>query len=612
MTIMKRSKLRLAWTMAAVLPIASGAIIVSAAISITSASMAMAAAPNSTVPSTALDNSSVEPQQWDAMWIWPADAQGAVNYHFWARRTFELDHEPTKAKLFISAQTEYHLYVNGQFITRGPTPCDPAWQSYDTHDVTRLLKVGKNVIAVAAMNEGVGVHWQYAGPGGLIAQLEVTGPTETKYGLGRFQFAPITTVITDTSWKVMTADCYDRRSPRFFWSCGFAETFDASRYDPTWMNVDYDDSNWQPAQVIGPAITRPWQRLVPREIPFLVETPEPPPVAVEKGTFTLKGIHAVRFDAPHWADPKKDFIVIANAQFHSDTDRELALRLESDDAFRCFINDKEVYHQLFNPDEVRTKLWRGYDEFEQVHHGTTLWWYTAPKVQLKKGWNRVEVAMDHGPTGWGFCLAFIDPATDTVVDLPIKSNVEKDRWGYLALPSSGLANSLDDDAIRSREVRSDFFPTETQFDYANGVTDYSMLMHYEDRAKPTSLPVDQPVELKAGEYAIFDLGKVTVGFPHFTMKADAGTVLDVGYSSVAFDDHRIRLSNGGSMKNVDRLRLREGSQEWEPFQRRNGRYVHLSCRAGSVKIQNLGFRRIGYPVEDIATFDCSDATLNRI
>jgi hypothetical protein len=224
------------------------------------------------------------PARWTAFWIWDAGRQATVNYHFHTRRVFELGEAATSASLHVSAQTDYQLYINGRFVGRGPTPSDPAWQSYDTYDVSRLLVKGKNVIAIACHNDGVGTHWQYAGPGGVICQLEVETPSGKQ------------SVVTNGAWKVKEADCYDLRSPRFFWSCGFAETFHADRFDPAWTSMEYDDSGWKAAQVLGPHPTRPWQRLMPREIPFLVDAKEFP-VALEEGSFALEGVHSVRFDS---------------------------------------------------------------------------------------------------------------------------------------------------------------------------------------------------------------------------------------------------------------------------------------------------------------------------
>jgi hypothetical protein len=44
-----------------------------------------------------------------------------------------------RGDLYLSAGMDYALYVNGHYVGRGPTPSDPVWQSYDSHDVTALL-----------------------------------------------------------------------------------------------------------------------------------------------------------------------------------------------------------------------------------------------------------------------------------------------------------------------------------------------------------------------------------------------------------------------------------------------------------------------------------------
>ena len=533
-----------------------------------------------------------------ANWIWYPGRHQTVNYSCFARRQFDVKGPVSKALLHISVFTDYILYVNGSFIGRGPTPSDPAFQSFDTYDVKEYLKPGANSIAVACHNYGVGVHWQYAGPGGLICLLEMDTPSGSEV------------ITTDSSWKMKEADCWDLRSPRFFWSCGFAETFYSSLYDPKWKETDYNDAQWNAPQLLGHPPVRPWQRLLPREIPFLRETRQEP-IGLEKGTFKLEGVHAVHFDSLIAKGTNE--LGYAQTSFYSEQDRELILKVESDDAYKCFLNGQLALEQNYLDSEVRTKLWRGYDEYEQVHWGTTLGWTTSQRIKLHKGWNPFLVVVDQGPYGWGFCLSFSDPATDQLVDLPFATDQKSNRKWLLAGPfvSTGMNNSLDEVASDISSVASGKPVFCDPFQYGE-ITDYSMLMHNEQRVKPKVLPPSSPLELRQGEYGIFDFGQVKVGFPEFQVEAEKGTILDVGYSQVFFEDRHIRFSNGGAMKNVDRLYLAPGKQSWEPFERRTGRFVHLSCRSGKVKISNTGFRLLGYPVKEVASFQCSDTMLNRI
>ena len=186
---------------------------------------------------------------WRAQWVWPADGVNVVNYHCQARKSFSLDAAPNAATMHISVGTDYVLFVNGSLVGRGPTPSDPAFQSFDSHDVATPLRPGENVVAVLCHNYGVGVHWQYGGPGGLIAQLELETPAGKRV------------IATDETWRMRAADSYVYNSPRLFWSCGFAETFDFRLNDAGWTAPKYVDATW------------PAAGLLPREIRAAVSTP---------------------------------------------------------------------------------------------------------------------------------------------------------------------------------------------------------------------------------------------------------------------------------------------------------------------------------------------------
>lgn len=63
----------------------------------------------------------------------------------------------------------------------------------------------------------------------------------------------------------------------------------------------------------------------------------------------------------------------------------------------------------------------------------------------------------------------------------------------------------------------------------------------------------------------------------------------------------------------DRIYTRPGEQDWQPLHRRNGRYIHISCRKGaSVRLSRLGMNTVGCPTDTFARFDCSDPAITRI
>ncbi|MFW5868769.1 MAG: alpha-L-rhamnosidase N-terminal domain-containing protein, partial [Armatimonadota bacterium] len=199
----------------------------------------------------------------DAQWIFIEGDASPENCYLAARKTFTLDEAPDAATLHISADTKYTLYVNGRRIYRGPNRCWPFDQQYDSHDVARHLRVGKNVIAVLLHHVGVSTYQYMPGRGGVIARLESDGETLAK---------------SDASWKVAPHTGWRRRVPRSAMQMGWAEQFDA-REDllespgTPWMAPEYDDSAWGTAVEIGPAGTEPWTGMSPREIPLLTHDP---------------------------------------------------------------------------------------------------------------------------------------------------------------------------------------------------------------------------------------------------------------------------------------------------------------------------------------------------
>ena len=79
--------------------------------------------------------------------------------------------------MYISADDYYKLYINGHFVTQGPTPSYHWQYNYNAIDVTAYLKPGRNVIAVHTLYQGlINRTWQSGDQRhGLIMDLEVDG-----------------------------------------------------------------------------------------------------------------------------------------------------------------------------------------------------------------------------------------------------------------------------------------------------------------------------------------------------------------------------------------------------------------------------------------------------
>ena len=181
------------------------------------------------------------PGHWVGQWIWTGTELRPYHFFLMARRPVDLDSVPgAAATLKITAADRYMLYVNGQYVGRGPARSDAGWTSYDTYDVSSRLKPGKNTLAVLAYHYGTPNGYSRGVRAGLFAQLELKGAGG----------APPMIIGTDKSWRVRPAQAWNRNAHLINQGLGVTEIYDAQRDPPDWMMPGFDDSSWALADAI--------------------------------------------------------------------------------------------------------------------------------------------------------------------------------------------------------------------------------------------------------------------------------------------------------------------------------------------------------------------------
>lgn len=126
-------------------------------------------------------------------------------------------------------------------------------------------------------------------------------------------------------------------------------------------------------------------------------------------------------------------------------------------------------------------------------------------------------------------------------------------------------------------------------------------------------PQDLPAQ---GVWRRYDLGRVRLGKPSFTIDAPEGAVVEFAYAE-RLDHTRvppyINLSAGASA-NLDHYVARGGPQTFEPLTPKGGRYLEVHVLADPVRVTFLEetyFERSYFP-EAKGAFECSDPRLNEI
>ncbi len=148
-----------------------------------------------------------------AQWIWsPAHKKEQVpagDVYF--RKTLTLG-KVEFGQVHICADNQYELFVNGRPVAAGND-----WRKMDVHDIAKLLKPGKNVVAAK-------VHNTDTGPAGLVARVLTKEPAST-----------LESSATDSSWRTSVKQFNN------------------------WNQLNFRDNDWLPAAEYGlMGATLPW------------------------------------------------------------------------------------------------------------------------------------------------------------------------------------------------------------------------------------------------------------------------------------------------------------------------------------------------------------------
>ena len=157
------------------------------------------------------------------------------NRHILFRKNFVCDGVHENAKIYISADDYYKLYINGQFVGQGPAPSYHFFYNYNEIDVSKYLHKGENLIAVHTLYQGlINRVWQSGdNRHGLILDLVVDGKT---------------VVASDESFLTCPHSAYTEMG-----TCGyqtqFLERYDSNASEIGFEQPAFDDTKWNSAKV---------------------------------------------------------------------------------------------------------------------------------------------------------------------------------------------------------------------------------------------------------------------------------------------------------------------------------------------------------------------------
>lgn len=212
------------------------------------------------------------PANWNARWItcsnnninqWNAFDEPSLKeygvYKF--RKDFQLASVPASFIIHVSGDNRYKLYINEQLVSLGPARGDLYFWNFETVDIAKYLLAGKNTVAALVWNDG------RQKPEAQISYL-------TGFIL-QGNSAAEEIVNTNETWKCIKDSSYSPLAVHVpgYYVAGPGEMLQMKYNTQQWRQINFDDTNWQPAKNISTGLTKESARdsrgwmLVPSTLP---------------------------------------------------------------------------------------------------------------------------------------------------------------------------------------------------------------------------------------------------------------------------------------------------------------------------------------------------------
>lgn len=214
----------------------------------------------------------LEGQPWPAQWVTHpiADTEAFGVYLF--RQEMNVETVPETFPIRISADNRYKLFVNGQYVGKGPARGDLLNWRFETYDLSPYLQSGVNVVAVQVWNFGKYKPVAQISRGtALIIQGKDRNSSQLNTGTGQWR------VHWDTAYAPIAID---REQVMGYFVVGPGEQMDVQAHPWGWKTAGFEEEGWHTPQVLFPGVPAggtfahggvPAYQLVPRGIPAMEE-----------------------------------------------------------------------------------------------------------------------------------------------------------------------------------------------------------------------------------------------------------------------------------------------------------------------------------------------------
>ncbi|GET41224.1 family 78 glycoside hydrolase catalytic domain [Microseira wollei] len=525
----------------------------------------------------------------EAKFIW-YDNQGlGRNLYGLFRKSFQIQGNIKSALFSLFADTSYQLFVNGEFVEFGPVRFDPRFPLYDTHDITRYLRPGKNVIAVQVNYFGHKTFKSIPARAGWIS-----------WGTVELDSGKIISLHTEgESWRTKPDGAHWRYASKTSFALNTADLFDQSREELNWKDIDFQDNQWSKAVEIAKQET--WGALAPRSIPYMsgkiISIPAlANPLPLKKFEYW----YSFSVPIPHFHEENKaefsNFIAFTT-WIYSPIDQVITAGVFWGESW---LNGKEIP--------------RGVESVNQSMRINQRW-------ELRQGWNHL-----FGKVGAYYDILhqyFAIPQNKGIIFSADKNPNSVYTFKHSpVLKAAAFEKHLKDKPLpySSEETLDEIggWVLVTKDEKAHSPCRETSWDNYGEpfeTLKPETLQghVFRLRDYPHGFSLLMDMGHMHLGFPRIQLEGVRGAIIDLTYSEHLNPD-KVHLRHTHFYSSGDRVLCSRDTVDWFPSHPRGMRYFKLTLRntTADVTLKSVSLRLANYPVESKGWFRCSDPLLNQI
>ena len=516
-------------------------------------------------------------------WIRPLRAEKLSSQMF--RKTFSLKTLPEKAVLLAMAANYAEIYINGESAASLAVRSYMFDKVYEVYDVLPYLREGKNTVAVMNIDTGEEIR------AGFALEIQADGKT---------------ICFTDDSW--VYEDEKALAGPvNYDISGGGEEIICAEKLTENFAEIDFDDSGWKSAAVIGDELLHaPYDSFrqskikaqtadvhIPKAVSALMLSKMPDGYAMRLGP-SNQGVTCAMTVITAETDTEMTFAVCKDLRSVSIDGKEISLK-------KTFVLEKGAHFCVIAFAWTSEFLIRTNEKlsFESpLHDGFPFASYLISTPPIRYPWNapKVNVALNEKVE------AVLAHASFDSLSEEIKAGLVPMQY---AVPDTTVFQIL---------ARMDRIPLNG-FAETRILNDKS-IMRSDDTAKidgvETLCTGDACVRISPQKdiaHFVLDFGDEQIGKIAFELEAPQGTVMEIHSFEMITDNGIKHMKDVTTMKYI----CKDGLQSYISRRLRGFRYlsVYIYGQTSDVVLKDIHVIENRYPMSG-ADFTCSDEMINRI